>query len=333
MVSTMWGQRTLITWLLWPLGRWVQSVAKRRHAQYLAKQSKPQNWPPLIVVGNITVGGTGKSPMIIHLTELLHSQGLNVGIVSRGYGGKAQDVPQLVFNASSAIEVGDEPLMIARRTGACVCVHPNRALAVNHLLEHCEVDVVLSDDGLQHYGMYRDLEIVMIDGQRLFGNGFCIPAGPMREGLERLEKVDRIVVNGHPRLQLPQLDSADTMQLVAHRLYNLQDPNQFTDLSQLQGRTIHAVAGLGNPQRFFNTLENSGLRIVKHAFGDHHHFSAEDFEFEASLIIMTEKDAVKCDAFARSNMWVLPVDALISSEFDEWFSNEVHRLIEDSTHG
>jgi tetraacyldisaccharide 4'-kinase len=333
MVSTVWGQRTLISWLLWPLGRWVQWVAKRRHQTYLANHSKPEHWPPLIVVGNITVGGTGKSPMIIHLTELLQAQGLNVGIVSRGYGGKAKEVPQLVFNASSAIEVGDEPLMIARRTGTPVCVHPNRALAVNHLIEHYEIDVVLSDDGLQHYSMHRDIEIVMIDGQRLFGNGFCIPAGPMREGMERLKNVDRIVINGQSRLNLPELQNADTMQLVAHRLYNLRDPNQLTDLTQLQGRTIHAIAGLGNPQRFFSTLENSGLRVVRHAFGDHHKFTAEDLDFEASLIIMTEKDAVKCEAFARSNMWVLPIDALISSDFDEWLTARVFDLLEEKTNG
>ena len=266
---------------------------------------------PVIVVGNISVGGTGKTPLVIWLAGLLREAGYRPGIVTRGYRGASPVWPVTVTAETSANLVGDEAVLLARRSGCPVMAGPDRVESARRLIEQ-GCNVIVSDDGLQHYRLRRDIEIAVIDGARRFGNGLCLPAGPLREPVARLESVHLRVANGAP--QAGELG----MTLTPSGFYNLaepglhaapeQTPKQFT--TQFGNTPVHAVAGIGNPERFFITLRGLGLTVIPHAFPDHHAFQAGELEFGDKLpLILTEKDAVKCEHFAKTHFWVLAVDA------------------------
>ncbi len=259
---------------------------------------------PVIVVGNIAVGGTGKTPLTIWLTTYLKRSGYSPGVICSGFGGTARIWPQQVRADSDAVAVGDEAIMIARHTGCPVAAGRDRVAAAKALLLHRECDVLVSDDGLQHYRLARDVEIAVIDGMRRHGTGWCFPAGPLREPRGRLGTVDFVVTNGVPRA------GEIGMSLQIGELRGVRDDNVRISPRDLKGQEVHGVAGIGNPGRFFEQLRNLGLRVNPHAFPDHYRFSHQDLHWPGSLpIIMTEKDAVKCRAIAPDNAWYLPVVA------------------------
>ncbi len=301
-----WYTKNLLSVSLLPVS-WLFCVATilRRNLYQLSNRVRPRLPMPVIVVGNISVGGAGKTPLVIWLAELLKSNGYRPGIISRGYGGKVGSCPQWVKRESDPIEVGDEPVLIAMRTGCPTVVAPRRIDAVCALLKRGACDVLISDDGLQHYGLVRDIEIAVIDGDRGLGNGWCLPAGPLRERPARLREVDFVVTHGAPGA------GQHTMNLCGERLVNLRSPSIERSLDDFQHRSVHAVAGIGHPARFFNLLTARGLNIHAHVFPDHHHYVPQDLEFgDARPVLMTEKDAVKCRAFAKTQYWYLPVWAV-----------------------
>jgi tetraacyldisaccharide 4'-kinase len=276
---------------------------------------------PVIVVGNLTVGGTGKTPLVIWLVQQLRALGRRPGIVLRGYGGTLTrgGSPQLVTDDSDPAAVGDEAVLLRLRTQVPVVAYPDRVRATQRLLRE-GVDIIVCDDGLQHLRLARDFEIVVIDGARGVGNGYLLPAGPLREPVSRLARADCVVFNGEYESsrtppQLPPLPQALTMQLRGDRLMPLTGPGPDQPLAQLAGRAVHAVAGIGNPARFFRLLTAAGLRVIEHVFPDHHRFGPQDLSFGDDLpVLMTEKDAVKCRRFAAADRWYLPVTVDFSGE-------------------
>jgi len=273
---------------------------------------------PVIIVGNITVGGTGKSPLVIYLAEQLTLAGYKPGILSRGYGGNAGHYPLLVTSDSLPAVVGDEPVMLQQRNKAVVVVDPQRARGANYLISEQGCDLIICDDGLQHYALQRDIEILVVDGQRNFGNGLLMPFGPLREPVSRAKDVDALVINTGSSLLHSELPEQFVMQLTSSCFVSLIDDTKILDINDmlrqcnLDNAPIHAVAGIGNPFRFFEQLEKQGLSTVNHSFNDHHSYNVEDFNTMNGIIIMTEKDAVKCREFATDNMWYLKVNAEIT---------------------
>ena len=295
-------------WFLLPLhGLFIVLAALRRHL------TKPQRLPvPVVVIGNITVGGAGKTPLALAVVQALCGRGLRPGIVSRGYGRRGEGVVE-VGPASAPEEVGDEPLLLARRAGVPVWVGSDRVAAARALLAaHPQTDLILCDDGLQHFRLGRDAEIAVFDGRGL-GNGWRLPLGPLREPLARLAGVDAVVFNG-PRDEriaaaLPAKACFD-MTLRPGDFWHLVDPARTCGAEALAGRPLHALAGIGDPGRFFRTLEGLGLVFSRHPFPDHHAYSAGDLAFaREGVLLMTEKDAVKCAGIATGECWVLPVTA------------------------
>lgn len=273
---------------------------------------------PVIVVGNISVGGTGKTPLTLALVEYLRRQGWRPGIVSRGYGGQGASYPQRVQADSDAAQVGDEPLLLARRTGVPVVIDPLRVRGVQHLLASSDCNIVLCDDGLQHYALARTVEIAVIDGQRGLGSGWRLPAGPMREPVSRLRSVDFVVVNGMWQAPgiMPAAASIMTLTAAAWQPVNVDiDPGEEAAIAPSSG-LIHAVAGIGHPPRFFAMLAGQGFQPIPHAFPDHHAYSADELCFSPPApVVMTEKDAVKCAGIAPANSWYVPVQAILPDSF------------------
>lgn len=270
---------------------------------------------PVVVVGNITVGGAGKTPLILHLAEALRQQGRHPGIISRGYGGSAA-IPKVVTRASDTSEVGDEPLLLARRSGSPVVIGRDRVAAARALLAaHPECDVILADDGLQHYRLARDVEIAVFD-QRGLMNGWLQPAGPLREPVSRLAAVDAVVLNGEVSSPVPELDLPTfQMRLSGDSFYRLDAPQSTCAAHDLAGKRLHACAGIGDPQRFFAHLSALGLRFEAHAFTDHHAYQSSDLLFDGDALLTTEKDAVKLAALSLAlPIWVLPVTAELSPD-------------------
>lgn len=287
---------------------------------------------PVIVVGNITVGGTGKTPMIQWLAVRLTEVGLRVVIVSRGYGGKASYYPYVVDPLGDVTVSGDEALLLAQTTQCPVVIDPNRHHAVLHAIYRVQPDVVLSDDGMQHYAMHRDLEIVMVDGGRGFGNGHLLPAGPLREGLERLASVDYVFAkhSGHGSVHESVRQQAFTAVLPLA-------PSQLRQVvgSQvlLAGQQVHVVAGIGNPQAFFDVIADLGYQTTCHAFRDHYQFGRDDFDaFLTWPIIMTEKDWVKCQPFSTvfNSVWVLPMAYDIPEDIQMLLVTHIQQLVTGS---
>lgn len=276
----------------------------------------------MIVVGNIVAGGSGKTPLLISLCEYLKDKGFKPGVVSRGYGGSVVGIKQISLTDDANL-VGDEPLMIHQKTTVPVVVGSDRVAAVDYLISNNECNVILSDDGLQHYRMRRNFEIAVVDSSRKFGNGFCLPAGPLRERIARLKEVDMVIYNGDVGL-----DSSDySYQLKILSLKQL-NADEDRNLTSFVDRTIHAVAGIGDPVRFFKQLENSGITVVEHAYPDHHDFIQDDFNgWGDECIIMTDKDAVKCRNLNLKDAWALSVEAVLSSNLKSSLSSDLLPLL------
>ncbi len=311
--------------LLRPLEALYRWIVRRRRAAFLAGHNAAFRAPvPVIVVGNLSVGGTGKTPMILWLIEHCRARGLRVGVVSRGYGATPPSLPWRVRAGQSAAQAGDEPLMIVERSGVPLMIDPDRARAVRALLAEEPLDLILSDDGLQHYRLARDLELVLIDAARGLGNRRCLPAGPLREPPERLQEVDACLLNGAGG----DSEAGFAFNLRPSALVNLASGER-RPLDHLPaGQAVHAVAGIGNPQRFFATLEALHWRPVPHPFADHAAYGPEDLRFSPALpLLMTEQDAVKCRGFAAADWWYLAVEGQPSAAFVAWFDGQLERLL------
>lgn len=325
-----WYQGRWWLWLLWPLSLLLKLIAHwRRHLQ----ASKAQPFAvPVIVVGNITLGGTGKTPVIISLVRHLKEKGYRPGVLSRGYGGNAPSYPYLVTSNSPVHESGDEPLLIALEAQCPVMVGPDRVASANALIDEHQCDVLLSDDGLQHYRLSRQWEICVLDAERLWGNGLCLPAGPLREAPNRLKEVNSIVLNGQistDQSASPQVRSllgrAHSMALTPTQWHQVSEKSlddNICALGNLEGidhpssQKVFAMTGIGNPNRFFSTLSGLGLNTQNQAFPDHYAFNAEDLSYIGeSPLLMTAKDAVKCRGFARPHWWYLSVSADLPNTF------------------
>jgi tetraacyldisaccharide 4'-kinase len=277
---------------------------------------------PVIVVGNISVGGTGKTPIVVALCAALKQAGYRPGIISRGYGAEPPHTPYAVTAHSKSLDAGDEPLLLALATDCPVVIAPDRVAAANYLLAENDCDVIVSDDGLQHYRLQRDFEIAVVDGRRGLGNGHCLPVGPLREDASRLDCVDAVLVNLAPGETTELRAQYHAFHLQPRAFVALDDGREIAPASWVQGAhgfqigghlRVHAVAGIGNPGRFFTTLRALGLDVIEHPFPDHHPFSAADLTFGDTLpVVMTEKDAVKCIGLARNaHCWYLAVDAML----------------------
>lgn len=326
MVEKIWFENHPLKYLLWPL-LWPLSllfgaISKSKRQQYQSGKKQAYKAPvPVVVVGNITAGGNGKTPVVVWLVEQLQQLGYKPGVVSRGYGAKAPQYPLVLGDNTPAKHCGDEPKLIYRRTGAPVAVDPVRANAVKALLE-AGVDIIITDDGLQHYALERDIEFVIVDGNRRFGNESLIPLGPLREGVERLAEVDFIITNGG-RAQRGEMP----MSLAPSKAINLKTKQQ-VEVSEL--RDLVAFAGIGHPPRFFNTLNamNADVKVTK-GFADHQDFDQQELHAlaqQGANVIMTEKDAVKCDSYAQDNWWYLPVSAQFESNDAERILNRIKEV-------
>lgn len=284
-------------------------ILLRRYAYQIGLHKRYTFDVPVIVIGNIAIGGTGKTPLLMSLISLLRDHGYRPAVVSRGYGGQSNTVIT-VTKATDVSASGDEALMIVKKMHCPLAVSPKRPAAVAKLIAETDCNVILSDDGLQHYALMRDIEIAVVDGQRRFGNGWCLPAGPLREPVSRLRQVDFIVSNGNAH------SGEYEMNLVSEPfVYRLLDGEKchVSDFNR-----VHAVAAIGNPQRFFDTLRQLGLDIIEHAFADHYQFTAKDICFADNLpVMMTEKDAVKCQVIAGEQHWSLPVAVVLNASFEQ----------------
>ena len=323
----MWYSRRAPIWLV-PLSILYGAFMALRSVLYrLGLRHRIVVGVPVVVVGNLTVGGTGKTPLVAWLSSHLAACGMRVGIVSRGYGGRARGVTRVTVH-SRASEVGDEPLLLARRAAATVFIGKDRVAAAQAAVKD-GVDIVITDDGLQHLALVRQCEIVVIDGQRGFGNGCLLPRGPLRESPRRLRRVNAVVVNGEitaPGFKLPRFLTRThfVMRMRPGDVRPVGGHGALRSLSSFRGAGVHAVAAIGNPQRFFDMLRGAGLTVYEHPMPDHHAFKAGDLNFGDTLpVLMTEKDAVKCAAFADERCWFVPVTA----EFSESESGELIDLV------
>ncbi len=311
-----WYRTTKLHLILVPVSLFFRALVALRHAMYQnGMLASEQLLLPVVVVGNITVGGTGKTPLTLALAQKFIERGMHPLIISRGYtqniqtahfSKKRNSPPQQVNTNSDAQLSGDEPLLMARRNLCPVWVGKDRATTAHAAMQnHPECDVILCDDGLQHYRLRRDVEIAVVDGARRFGNGWLLPAGPLREPVSRLKTVDAVVINGG------ETDSGQfVMSLSGEVFHNLLNPHQSVSADHFKHSKTHAVAGIGHPQRYFKHLQKLGIAFTPHDFPDHHPYCAADLEFaDCDAILMTEKDAVKCAAFADARFWVLRVDA------------------------
>lgn len=320
-LAAAWYRKAVWLKLLRPISALFTLLVKRRVLQQRQYRVDPSPLPvPVIVVGNISVGGTGKTPLVIALIEHLRKAGYTPGVISRGYGAQAPHYPYEVNPDSLPEQGGDEPCLIVRRTRVPLFIDPDRMSAARALLDAHHCDVLISDDGLQHYKMPRDIEIAVIDGARGLGNGRCMPEGPLREPPERLSLVDWVVFNGQPVSALPTFPSLQNeptcMQLKPGSIWSLHGSDTVAADQWLYARKVHAVAGIGHPDRFFDTLVSLGFEPVKHPFPDHASYEKGQLEFEPKLpVIMTEKDAVKCMSHAPADAWALPVEACLEPRF------------------
>jgi tetraacyldisaccharide 4'-kinase len=322
--DTVWYGGHWLAYPLLPLS-WVYRavIAVRRLAYrrgWLASVRLPV---PVIVVGNLTVGGTGKTPLVLWLAAFLRRKGLRPGILLRGYGGKATDWPRMVPPQGDPRALGDEAVLHARRGICPVAAGPDRVAAARLLLDRAGCDIIVCDDGLQHYRLERDLEILVIDASRGFGNGYCLPAGPLREPTSRALQIPLKVCSGGP------CPGGEEMNLAPGELKSVHDPSSTSRLAGLAGSRVTAVAGIGNPEGFFALLRRHGLRVDERPYPDHYGFRPQDAaSWPEAPVIMTEKDAVKCRPFARPNHWYLPVDAVLTIGFERLLSEQLKGVID-----
>ncbi|RDH83978.1 MAG: tetraacyldisaccharide 4'-kinase [endosymbiont of Galathealinum brachiosum] len=303
-----WSSINFVSMMLLPLAGFYCFVSTLRKKLYKSGVLKSYKAPlPVIIVGNITVGGTGKTPLIIELVKQLQSRGRKPCVISRGYGGNASIWPQIVNDKSFAETVGDEPQLIFQNTGCPVVVGPNRKEDIELLIKQFDCDVVLSDDGLQHYALQRDIEISVVDAQRQFGNGFCLPSGPLRENVSRLKQLDMVLLNGGSDKEVSFVMLPNECVSVGKR-----EADQLS-LSNLSDKTVHAIAGIGNPDRFFQMLKAYNINVIPHSFEDHYMYKQTDLNFNDDCpVLMTEKDAIKCINFELSNHWSVPIEIKLS---------------------
>jgi tetraacyldisaccharide 4'-kinase len=320
LLNGIWYGKSPMRYALWPVAAVYRSLARLRRKAYQRGWRSPVEMPvPVIVVGNVSVGGTGKTPFVIWLADQLKQRGRKVGIVTRGYRGKGKEWPAAVSPDSDPEEVGDEPVLLARRTRCPVVAGPDRVACVEALLEDARVDVVLSDDGLQHYRLARAFEIAVVDGARGMGNGLCLPAGPLREPASRLHEVDAIVVNGAGWGHAGVFRAA----AVVTKVYHLKDGAERT-LDSFRKEPVHAVAGIGNPQRFFDLLLDADLDVEAHPLEDHAEITLDELTFdEPGAVLITEKDAVKCEHLKADGVWCVVVDF----QFDADSTARLMRLV------
>lgn len=341
LIEKVWFQKHQAKWILVPLLLpftllfWI--VTKIRRLSYRAGilQSIKVD-KPVMVVGNIGVGGNGKTPVVILLVNLCKSLGLKPGVISRGYGGNAPHYPYKLNNTSTADVAGDEPFLIYNRCQVPVVVGADRIASCQQLIED-GCDIIIADDGLQHYRLVRNSEIIVVDEKRRFGNELLLPAGPLREGIWRISTANLLISNiakGQNSSNTNEAFSDDEngmrMHLTPQCFVNL-STNERIDVREFlrQFPRVQAIAGIGDPKRFFNTLVNEGLTLeIEQGFVDHHHFSANDFKYynEELPVVMTEKDAVKCYSFAKSNWWYLTVDAEFSESDKSQIIAEIKRI-------
>ncbi|HHQ4304540.1 TPA: tetraacyldisaccharide 4'-kinase [Serratia fonticola] len=324
MIERIWSGSSLVYLLLLPLSWLYGLVSGLIRLSYRCGLRKSWRAPvPVVIVGNLTAGGNGKTPMVIWLVEQLQQRGYRVGVVSRGYGGKSAVYPLVLDAQTTTRQAGDEPVLIYQRTGAPVAISPKRAEAVQALLNQGELDLIITDDGLQHYALQRDFELVVIDGVRRFGNGWWLPAGPMRERVSRLKTVDACVANGGVAQQ-----GEIAMKLQAQDAVNIASGER-RPANELPH--VVAMAGIGHPPRFFATLEKLGVEVEREvAFADHQEYNHGQLAALASqgqTLLMTEKDAVKCRAFAQPDWWYLPVEAILPTEQAEQLLQGIQKLI------
>ena len=324
LVDDIWYGRHPARLALMPLSWLYRGVSALRRTVYASNLLNVYRAPvPVIVVGNITVGGTGKTPLVIWLARKLRDYGFKPGIVARGYRGAARSWPQQVRADSDAVAVGDEALLLARRTGLPVAVGPQRSADIAALLKHADVDIIVCDDGLQHYALARDLEIAVLDGVRRYGNGQCLPAGPLREPQARLAEVDLVVTNGLAAR------GEFAMRYLAGDVHRVGHEQERVALADFAGKQVHAVAAIGNPDSFFALLKRNGLRITQHVFADHHLFTRDDLAFDDGLpVIMTEKDAVKCEHFNDDRLWYVPIDVELPEVFERRFKTLLQEVFD-----
>lgn len=317
-----WYKKSIISYLLLPFSFiFIIVISLRRfYYQVLAQKFKTQEIipVPVIIIGNITVGGTGKTPLVIHLVEFFKSRGYKPGVISRGYGGESKKYSLLVTSKSKVKEVGDEALLISRRTQCPVVVGPKKVESAKMLYSNNNCNIIISDDGLQHYALQRNIEIAVVDKDDDFGNKFCLPAGPLREPLRRLKQVDFVVNN----------NSEYNMFLEPVIFYNIKNQACTKAIDEFKNQTVHAVAGIGKPEKFFQTLSKLGIKVIEHQFPDHYLFKAADFLFiknsRSEIVIMTEKDAIKCDTIIDSdNCWCLKIIVRLSGEFEDKLENKL----------
>lgn len=318
----IWYSRNIISVLLLPLSWLFRAAAGARRLYYRVYHHR--RIPPsvfILVVGNLTVGGTGKTPFVIWLAKRCRDHGLSVGVVSRGYrkrkAGKIVDVQP----DSLPEEVGDEALLLVQKISCPVVAAADRMQAVGLISRKYRPDVILSDDGLQHYKLPRNVEILVVDGDRRFGNGRCLPAGPLREPVSRARSCDLVVSNGC-------CDGYEySFEVVAEDAVSLCSDTIRRPLQHFKGRCVHAVAGLGNPARFFRMLESAGIRFLRHVFPDHHSYTEADLEFgDDEPILMTEKDALKCKLFVDRDIWYLPIIVLPNPRLEQRISNLIEGI-------
>ncbi|NMG27337.1 tetraacyldisaccharide 4'-kinase [Aromatoleum evansii] len=325
-----WRRRSLLAHLLRPLSTLFGALAATRRRRYRSDPRRVERLPvPVIIVGNIAVGGSGKTPVVDWLVRELRAAGWTPGVVSRGYGGHVGGVALVPADGATSL-YGDEPVLLARLTGCPVAVGADRPAAANALLaRHPECDVIVSDDGLQHYRLARDVELAVVD-ERTLGNRWLLPAGPLREPLTRLREVDMVIAHG-PLSAVVRRAIGDTpvfpMRLEGDDFISLQDAAHRCRPDTFMGRRVHAVAGIGRPERFFDQLRAMGLDVVPHPFPDHHPFTAADLAFApGEAKVLTSKDAVKCSAFASADTWEFPVRAQIPAGAAE-------HILEKLSHG
>jgi len=305
-LNSLWYGHSPLRWLLWPAALVYRALVALDKGRARARPA-PSLGVPVVIVGNITAGGTGKTPTVIWLVEQLVAGGLEVGVVSRGYGGHTLG-PHVLTDADGAAEVGDEPLLIRRRTGCLVAIGRDRSGAAQLLLEQGPLDVIVSDDGLQHWRLQGDYELAVVDGQRGLGNGLCLPAGPLREPARRLGDVDGVLIVGGETATAFGFEGAWRGRYVITQVYPLAggDPRP---IEAFKNRRVHAVAAVGHPQRFATSLQRHGLRVTLHALPDHAAIAASDLRFDDDQpVFVTEKDAVKCPSMAADNIWVVAVN-------------------------
>lgn len=340
LIMTSWYGPWQWTRVFWPLMWLFAFVAKKKRTDFLlTKKSAKPYLVPLVVVGNITVGGTGKTPVVQSLVAELKTMGLKVGIISRGYGGQCETYPHVLTEHDTAEQVGDEPLMLFQSLNIPVVVDPDRNQALQHLLKNSHVDVVISDDGMQHYKLDRQMEICVLDGKRGLGNALLLPVGPLREPSERLSTVDFVLHNQGEKLsQLPKQVMANES---AFTIEPLSWVNVLTG-EKLAIDVLHlktgakAIAGIGNPKKFFDSLRQININIEEIPYADHYSFTESDMADLTGQVLMTQKDAVKLAPFAKNtkhdDMWYLQINAQLNSEFLVQFKAQLNQLME-STHG